>query len=88
MCGCVCQCAGSLPDSHEICLVQVINADMFITFPASVLSCGGQRITRRHLIPSRTRDVTVTGVADRVGLSGCQLFIFPPYRVCVFEWTQ
>ena len=39
------------------CYVQVINADMFITYLASVLSCGGHRIARRHLIPSRTRDV-------------------------------
>ena len=37
--------------------MQVINADVFITSPASVLSCGDHRIAQRHLIPSRTRDV-------------------------------
>ena len=40
----VCVCAGSLSDSHEIPRASIMTTDMFITQPASVLSCAATEL--------------------------------------------
>ena len=44
VCVCVCVCAGSLSNSHEMPRASIMTTDMFITQPASVLSCAATEL--------------------------------------------